>query len=80
MFYLSVCSFQVLVCAGAASHGAADADAEDASFAAVLVAPPPSMARTVAENRGVKVSKRVSSTRDVKMSTVNGWSTSKSTP
>lgn len=34
----------------------------------------------MAENRGVKVSKRVSSTKEVKVSRENGWSTRRSTP
>jgi hypothetical protein len=34
----------------------------------------------VAEKRGVSVSKRVSSTSDVRLSTANTWSTRRSTP
>lgn len=34
----------------------------------------------MAEKRGVSVSKRVSSTSDIRLSVVSGWSTSRSTP
>lgn len=71
MFYLSVCSFQVLVC-WAASPWCCWCKCWGCLLCCCSCWTSTQHGGTVAENRGVKVSKRVSSTKDVKMSRVSG--------
>lgn len=77
--YPSACSFQVRVCC-AASPWCCWCRCCGWRLCCCSCCTSTQQGGTVAEKRGVRVSKRVNSTSAVRMSRVNGCSTSKSTP
>lgn len=77
--YLSLCSFQVRVC-WAASPWCCWWRCCGWRRCCCSCCTSIQHGGTVAEKRGVNVSKRVSSTRNIRFSVVSGWSTRRSTP
>lgn len=77
--HLSLCSFQVRVCC-AASPWCCWWRCCGCRLCCCSCCTSTQQGGTVAEKRGVSVSNRVSSTSEESVSTVNGWSTRRSTP